>query len=767
MPRERDAAAEGTSAAATGPGTAGEGGTAARRVGGRRAIDRRVMTVIEGMSDAFLAIGPDWRITYANRQAATLNGTTPEDLVGCDHWARWPETLGTEIERQYRRVTADGVPAQFEHEYVYGETRIWHEVRAFPADDGGLVVFYRDVSAQKALEAERARQARELATAHEKAMAAETQFRLLVDRVRDYAVFLIDPDGIITNWGEGAERMKGWTADEAVGMPLRMLYPGHAAAEDGTPEEHLRLAAERGEYIGEGTRQRKDGTLFHARVVLTALRRGDRLDGFSKITQDLTRERARERSLEAAIESARASNLAKSQFLANTSHEIRTPLNAIIGYAELLEMGLGGPLAGKQAEYLGRIQATSQHLLGLINDVLDLAKIEAGGMQTVREPGAVLDAVTAAMALVEPQARARGLRLLNACGADAPAYRGDAERVRQIVVNLLSNATRFTEPGGRITVSCGTALQVPPQAETRHRGPFTYIRVEDTGAGIPPEQLDRIWDAFVQVDAAPTRKVGGSGLGLTISRHFARLMDGDITVRSQVGLGSSFVLWLPTAEVAPPGRGERTPTGAATVGDAVVEEVSRRGERAMRTISDALLAAAEEIVTRYTARLRADAALPSAAAANETELEDHAVTYVADIAQCLATAAVGDAESRRMLHDGTRIQTVIARRHGVQRARLGWSADEVRRDFALLREEMEAEVRRIGAARRVGDVEPALAAISHFLDHGIVEALAAYRASGVRAHPRDAGEAPPSDEPPDAAPLDAPGGDGGDADAAG
>jgi len=718
----------------------------ARAPGGRRALDRRVMTVIEGMSDAFLAIGPDWRITYANRRAAALNDTTPEALVGRDHWEQWPETVGTEVERHYRRVVREGVPAEFEHEYVYGDLRIRHEVRAFPADDGGLVVFYRDVSAQRALEAERARQARDLETAHGKAMAAETQFRLLVDRVRDYAVFLMDPEGVVTNWGEGAERMKGWTAAEAVGRHLRMLYPDGGRAEDGTAEEHLRLAAERGEYIGEGERQRKDGTRFHARVVLTALRRGERLDGFSMIAQDLTRERARERALEAAIDAARASNLAKSQFLANTSHEIRTPLNAIIGYAELLELGLGGPLSPRQALYLARIQSTSQHLLGLINDVLDLSKIEAGGLQPARETAAVLDAVTTAIELVAPQARARGVRLVNACDADAPAYRGDAERVRQIVANLLSNATRFTDRGGRVTVSCGAAAQAPPQAETRHRGPFTYIRVEDTGVGIPPEQLDRIWDAFVQVDAGPTRKVGGTGLGLTISRNLARLMDGDITVRSQPGLGSSFVLWLPTADSSSaPRRRLRAPAEVTAVGDAVVEEVSGRGERAIRALSEALLAASEEIVGRYTARLRDDPELPSAQAANRTELEDHTVTYVADIAQCLATAAVGDAESRRMLDDGTRIQTLIARRHGVQRARLGWSERELRRDFALLREELHRAAGRLAEARGIGDVSAGLAAIDLMMEHGQAEALATFRATAMPAGAEESAAEPPGD----------------------
>ena len=194
-----------------------------RRRDSRRSTDRRVMAVIEGMSDAFLALGPDWRVTYANAAAARLNDTTPGQLVGVDHWERWPHTLGSEVERQYRHAAAARVAVDFEHYYEHAD--IWHEIRAYPSDDGGLAVFFRDITTTKQLEAERARQARELNSAHAKAMAAETQFRLLVEKVRDYAVFLVDPDGIITTWGEGARLMKRFEASDVIGKHLRMLYP--------------------------------------------------------------------------------------------------------------------------------------------------------------------------------------------------------------------------------------------------------------------------------------------------------------------------------------------------------------------------------------------------------------------------------------------------------------------------------------------------------------------------------------------------------------
>jgi PAS domain S-box-containing protein len=535
-------------AAAVSPGVGGApaGGPGAgdrRAAANRRALDRRVMAVVEGMSDAFIAVDAGWRVTYANREAARLNGTSPAALVGGDHWALWPETLGSAVERHYRRAARERVPVAFEHHYPGAD--VWHEVRAYPADDGGLAIFYRDISAQKALEAERQRQARDLAAAHDKAFAAEMQFRLLVDRVRDYAVFLLDPDGIVTHWGDGAERIKQWKPEEIVGQHLRVLYPAEEPPEDGTAEDHLRHAAAHGEYIGEGRRRRKNGELFQARVVLTALRRDGELVGFSKIAQDLTGEREHHLALEAAMRAAQAASVAKSQFLANTSHEIRTPLNAIMGYAELLEMGLAGALSPQQRQYVSRIQRTSGHLLALINDVLDLSRIEAGHVNAVGSR-ARCTRWCPALLLVEPQVRARRIALATPAGTRrrTAATRAGA----QILANLLSNAVRFTEPGGRVTVTCGTLDHPAPDASLSHAGPVTFIKVEDTGVGILPDQLDRIWEAFVQVDASRTRVIGGSGLGLTISRHLARLMGGDITVRSEPGLGSAFVVWLPAAE---------------------------------------------------------------------------------------------------------------------------------------------------------------------------------------------------------------------------
>ncbi|MDB4906625.1 MAG: sensor protein [Gemmatimonadetes bacterium] len=567
-----------------------------RRALTRRALDQRVMAVIEGMSDAFIALGPDWRITYVNGEAARLNGVDADSLIGRNHWEQWPETVGSEVERQYQHVSRERVPVQFEHEYRYEHQVVWHDIRAYPADDGGLVVFYRDISPRRWLELERERFASELVATNARALAA--------------------------------------------------------------------------------------------------------------------------------MRAAQEASLAKSRFLANTSHEIRTPLNAIIGYAELLEMGLAGSLAPQQQHYIHRVQATSRHLLSLINDVLDLSKIEAGAMHAASEPGNIADIVRSSLELVEPQANERTLRVTNGCPANARrTYIGDAERVRQVLVNLLSNAIRFTEPGGRLTVTCGYAEHAMEDAIVTHDGPFVYVRVEDTGIGIADDEIAHIWDAFVQVDEKKTRKVGGSGLGLTISRHLARLMGGDVTVHSRAGVGSSFVLWLPAGVPSP----AVTPEGAAQPDDAVLTSPPPARREGLRELGEALVVESERILSMYVARLRVDAGTRSARALAEPDVENHTVTMLADIAQAMSAIAHDGDPMRDSLKDGSEIQRVIAHRHGLQRARNGWSEAELLRDHAILREEVEAGLRRLVTRSGGHELEIALKVIRHFLRMADEESLRAFR----------------------------------------
>jgi signal transduction histidine kinase len=260
---------------------------------------------------------------------------------------------------------------------------------------------------------------------------------------------------------------------------------------------------------------------------------------------------------------AEAANQAKSGFLATMSHELRTPINAVVGYTDLLDLEIAGPITDGQRAQLERIRVSSQHLLGLIEEILDLAKIESGRIEVSRERGRLGDPVETALALVTPQAARRGLTVSNQGGAGADEfYCGDEDRIRQVMVNLLSNAVKFTEPGGTVTVRCGIAAQ-GAEGQPAGEGPWAYISVEDTGIGIAPDQIGAVFEAFVQAESGWTRTRGGTGLGLTISRQLARLMGGDLVLRSELGTGSQFTLWLPAAPAATE---QQIETGAASRG---------------------------------------------------------------------------------------------------------------------------------------------------------------------------------------------------------
>jgi signal transduction histidine kinase len=251
---------------------------------------------------------------------------------------------------------------------------------------------------------------------------------------------------------------------------------------------------------------------------------------------ELEYRRRLETRLRAALAEATAANQVKSEFLAVMSHELRTPLNAIGGYAELLDMELRGPVTEAQREDLRRIQQNQRHLLGLVNDVLNYAKLESGTVQYQVTAVPVLEALHAAAGLVAPLARGKGLRFeVVPCDPEMAAS-ADPEKLRQILGNLLSNAVKFTPPGGRVTLRCEA-----------HEGAACFV-VQDTGIGVPADRLESIFEPFVQVRSDLAREHGGTGLGLAISRSIAEAMDGSLTAKSVVGEGSTFTLRLPLAE---------------------------------------------------------------------------------------------------------------------------------------------------------------------------------------------------------------------------
>ena len=268
------------------------------------------------------------------------------------------------------------------------------------------------------------------------------------------------------------------------------------------------------------------------------------LGAVEDVTERRRADEERERLLgdaQAARAEAEAANRAKAEFLASMSHELRTPLNAIGGYVELLDMGIHGPLRDPQRAAIGRITANQRHLLALINDILSFARLEAGRMEFDLGPLPVAEMLSSVESLVAPQAEARGVAYtVETCAPAELAMQGDAERVRQILLNLVGNAIKFTPAGGWVILSCHAD------------GEWVYARVRDNGPGIPPEEQERIFDPFQQVGRRLNQPREGVGLGLAISRDLARGMAGDLTVCSTPGEGSTFILRLPRAVTPDP-----------------------------------------------------------------------------------------------------------------------------------------------------------------------------------------------------------------------
>ncbi|MFN2637726.1 MAG: PAS domain S-box protein [Gemmatimonadaceae bacterium] len=480
---------------------------------------------------AIFALDPDGYILSWNPGAERFKGYTADEIIGKHFSVFYPREKIEEGFPQFELKEAARV-GRFEDEgwrIRKDGSRFWANVVITALrDPAGHLVGYAKVT----------RDLSERRRAEEALRESEERFRLLVQNVRDYAIFMLDTTGHISTWNAGAERIKGYKDYEIIGKHFSIFYTPQDLA-DGKPARELEIATRTGVYEEEGWRLRKDGTQFWANVVITAIRRPDgSLAGFGKVTRDLTERRAaQERAIEAARKAAvsEEANRTKSAFLAAMSHELRTPLNAIGGYTDLLAMGLRGAVTQEQRDDLQRIKRSQQHLLGIINDILNFSRIEAG--QSTYDYSAVpLSAVIETVGhMIEPQAAGKGLTLdIHGCPPSVIAW-ADKAKVEQILLNLLSNAVKFTHQG-RVTLEC--------DAHDSHK---VSIAVADTGVGIPADQLERIFEPFVQVGRSLTTSQEGTGLGLAISRDLARGMGGDILVTSELKKGSRFRLILRSA----------------------------------------------------------------------------------------------------------------------------------------------------------------------------------------------------------------------------
>jgi two-component system sensor histidine kinase/response regulator len=505
----------------------------------------------DGMPQMVWATGPDGDPIYFNQRWFAYTGLTLEESRDSG-WQRTlhPEDLPVIVEVWGRaRATGESFQTHGRFLRVVDGTYRLHRIWGMPVRDAaGKIAFWfgnhTDVDDYEQL----VWGIRQLnATLEERVLErnrqfrdTEEQFRRMVEGVRDYAILMLDPQGRVISWTRAAERIKQYTESEILGRHFSCFYQPEDIA-CGRPEEILRIATQAGRFEEQGWRVRKDGSRFWAEVLITAMYDdGGTLRGFSKITRDITARKQIEQELRDARQRSEEANHAKSDFLAAMSHEIRTPMNAILGMSDLLSET---DLDEDQRQYVEVFRRAGANLLTLINDLLDISKIETGNLELEQTEFALEEVVDQSVELVASRAQAKGLELVPRADPRLAAhFLGDPNRLRQVLINLLGNAIKFTESGE-------VSLTVRPAPDLTDGIEFA---VSDTGMGIPEDKLETIFEKFKQADSSTTRKYGGTGLGLSISRRIVEKMGGRLSVTSQVGEGSSFrfAVALPAA----PGR---------------------------------------------------------------------------------------------------------------------------------------------------------------------------------------------------------------------
>ncbi len=356
----------------------------------------------------------------------------------------------------------------------------------------------------------------------------------LIDGFADLSLALLDDRGIVRSWSKGAAKMLGYSKAEMIGRPLASLLPETDALQN-RASDIMSKAARDGRCIEELWLYRKDGTSFWAKIGLNKTEKIADVDGtFSLIIEDFSEERAAEEELKATKVAAEAANRTKSAFLANISHEIRTPLGAVLGFAEL--MSANGVSDVDRGEMYERVKRNGQQLSTLINDLLDMSKAEAGRLEVEMIDFDLRQLLTDIEQTFIPRAEEKFIEMSFQLAPSLPsALRSDPTRIRQILINLLSNAIKFTHEHGKIVVSVST--KQTPAGEDQ-----LVIRVKDSGRGMTDEEQQRLFQPFAQADVSMTRKFGGTGLGLFISRRLARALGGELRIESsKIDEGTTFL----------------------------------------------------------------------------------------------------------------------------------------------------------------------------------------------------------------------------------
>ena len=691
-------------------------------------VERGRLTTVFDRSASYMAVvrGPDHIFEMANPLYRQLTGD--RDLIGRPAREAIPELVEQGYIALLDRVRDTGVPFTATEARVLfrrnpdgplEEHFINFVYQPLPDADGAVsailghgvdvteVVRARQLAEEQAAELEAVNE--ELIEANRRTHAraeeseeARARMEAVLGSIAD-AFYLLDRDWRFIYVNDAAEPLLQTTRERLLGRTLWDAFPGVIGSVFEAP---YREAMATGRVTSAEAYFDPLGTWFDVRTYPWS---GGLMVHFRDVGARKRVEAERERLLadaEAARAAAEAANRAKSEFLAMMSHELRTPLNAIGGYAQLIEMGIHGPVTEAQHTALRRIQQSQRHLLGLINEVLNYARLENGMVTYEIADVSVREVLASAEVLIEPQAQTRGLTLqIGECSAALTA-RADPEKLRQIVLNLASNAVKFTDAGGVIEIAC------------QARGDVVELRVRDTGIGIPADKLETIFEPFVQVRADLTRTAEGTGLGLAISRDLARGMGGELTVESAPGEGSTFTIHLPR-------------TGA---GPADEPRAAALSSRALTDVAQLLLDHRDAILGAYTARIRRDPVL-GAASADEADLslQDHVVNFLAGVAQSLSARSADPDTAGELSDDTDTIQRTVAELHGAQRRRIGFSEEALRLDWVFLREETARMVRE----RTSG--EPETAAVLDLLER-IFERAETFSQRGWR---RSAGAAQP------------------------
>ena len=498
----------------------------------REARDQ-VTTILESITDAFYAVDRDWRFTYVNKEAERLLKRPREDLLGLSLWEEFSGAVGSTFQHEYHRAVAERTTVQFE---AYAPTiGLWVEARAYPSGDG-LSVFFRDVTARK--------------QAEDRLRESENNFRALANTIPQLA-WMADSSGSIFWYNERWHEYTGRTLEEMRGWGWQKVHhPDHVqrvverirhAFETGTRwEDTFPLRGRSGEYRwflsralpirdAEGAVVRWFGTNTDITEQIEAATERERL---------LEAERAARAEAQERREALERITESRTRLMRGFSHDVKNPLGAADGYAALLEEEIGGTLTEAQRRSVQRIRRSIQVSLRLINDLLELARAEAGQIELEVQS---LDVAKLACEVAEDfrgQASAAGLGFEIETPA-ALTVESDPARVRQVLSNLISNAVKYTREGEVRVASHRRTDDGAPRP-----GEWAAITVSDTGPGIPPDKRETIFQEFTRLDPNAPH---GAGVGLAISRRIACLLGGDVTVESEPGRGSTFTLWLPRA----------------------------------------------------------------------------------------------------------------------------------------------------------------------------------------------------------------------------